>query len=78
MIMNKKLELNIFCQNVRILRENNNLSKKEMAEKLGISTKSLNKIESGVVPKRLSCDILAYIYLNFGVDVIEIFTPIEK
>ena len=49
----KNLTLNIIK-----LRKENNLSKKEMAQILHISSYSLNKIEKGELPPRLNIDIV--------------------
>ena len=46
-----------FCKNIKNLRISNNLSKKDMAQRLGISIRTLNIIESGELPKRLSTKI---------------------
>ncbi|MBQ7896984.1 MAG: helix-turn-helix transcriptional regulator [Clostridia bacterium] len=56
-----------FCKSVKKLREENNLTKAEMAKKLKISVKTLTMIERGIVPPRLSCGIVIYIYKEFGV-----------
>ncbi len=63
----KKLETRIFCENVKYLRAVNELSKSEMAQILGISVKSLTSIEEGVVPPRLSCDVVFKIQDRFGI-----------
>jgi DNA-binding XRE family transcriptional regulator len=44
----------LFCENVKRLREENGLSKKELSKIMGIGVGSLTKIESGCIPKRLS------------------------
>lgn len=66
--MNEKSQLGIFCENVRWLRAKHGLSKKEMAQALGIGTGSLTMIESGIVPKRLRCTVLVNIEERFGID----------
>lgn len=40
-----------FCENVRALRVLKRLSKAQMARIMGISTKTLNKIEAGQMPR---------------------------
>ena len=54
----KEESTNILCKNIKILREKNKLSKKEMAKRLGIGVIALSKLESGILPKRLSVKIL--------------------
>ena len=58
----KYLSYNILC-----LRRTNNLTKKEMAKILGIGIASLNKIEQGILPPRLSVTILFKIQAHFGI-----------
>ncbi len=62
-----KQEIENFAHNVRFLREKHNLSKTEMADILGISFNSLNKIETGQIPKRLSVGVVFRIEQYFGV-----------
>ncbi len=56
-----------FCKNVKIIREQNHLSKKEMAKILGIGLKSLSSIENGKIPPRLKAEVLIKIYRYFGI-----------
>ena len=60
-------DIRIFCENIKKIRENKKLSKREMAKLLGISVYSLNIIESGKVPHRLSIDIVYNINSSFGI-----------
>ncbi len=62
-----------FCRNIKKLREQQGLSKKNMAERLGIGVRSLSLLESGILPPRLSCDVLWYIYDHFGILPQEMF-----
>ncbi len=62
-----------FCENIKILRISNDLSKKEMAQRLGISVRTLNIIESGELPKRLSTKIIFIIVDNFNVKPEDLF-----
>ena len=63
---NKKIDIGIFLHNVTFLRKHHNLSKKKMAQLLHIGIGSLNKIESGVLPKRLSTEVLVHLANYFG------------
>lgn len=56
-----------FMHNVSYIRKHYGLSKKKMAELLDIGVGSLNKIENGEIPPRLSVEILFNIYDNFGI-----------
>ncbi|MBQ7120767.1 MAG: helix-turn-helix transcriptional regulator [Clostridia bacterium] len=55
--MNEK-SVEILLYNIAWLREHNKLSKKKMAKILDISVKSLNKIENGVLPPKISVKII--------------------
>ena len=59
--------IDIFLHNVAWLRKHYGLSKKEMAQKLGIGVGSLNKIEEGELPTSLRIDVLFNIYKEFGI-----------
>ncbi|MBR5535077.1 MAG: helix-turn-helix transcriptional regulator [Clostridia bacterium] len=63
----------IFCNNIKRLREKHKLSKKEMAKKLGISTYSLRIIEEGRFPEKLTVDIFGYLMDEFKILPSEIF-----
>ncbi|MBQ5321300.1 MAG: helix-turn-helix transcriptional regulator [Oscillospiraceae bacterium] len=75
--MRNEKEIRVFCENIRYLRKKNGLSEKEMAKKLGIGIKSLNSIESGYLPPRVTVDIIYAIYENFGILPKDIFYPIK-
>ena len=51
-------DIRIFCENIKKIRKNKRLNKKEMANLLGISVYSLNVIEGGKLPHRLSVEII--------------------
>lgn len=82
----QKREIDTFLKNVTWLRKCFYLSKKEMAELLGISVWSLNKIERGELPPKLNSITFFRIYEQFGihpkyqlgVDLSKIKTPIDK
>lgn len=64
---NNQSEWKIFSYNVRFIRMRYNIPKKEMAKKLGIGIKSLDKIEDGEMPQRLSVEIFFRIRNIFGI-----------
>lgn len=72
--MKTKKEIQAFCKNVKVLRTSFKLSKKSMSKILGIGISSLNKIESGVLPPRLNCDVLFRIYAIFKVPPSRLFS----
>lgn len=70
-------EFAVFCENIRLLRVKNGLTKRQMAKIMGIGIESLNKIERGTVPERLKVEAFLFTanYFNYAPD--ELFSPIE-
>lgn len=60
-------EFKNFMRNIVFLRETNKLSKRKMAKILGISVKSLNKIENGESMPDISVEVVFNIYNYFGI-----------
>jgi len=71
-------EIVVFCQNIKILRETNGLSKNRMAEILGIGLTSLTKIEQNILPPRIKTDIVFKLSQNFQLKPCELFISILK
>lgn len=67
-----------FCKNVKFLRENNNLSKKEMAKILGIGIGSLTKLEKGEIPERMGANVIINICDYFHILPNKLFECIIK
>lgn len=59
--------ISVFCMNVKRLRQENKLSRAEMARKLGIGARSLSMVERGILPKRLNFKIVMTICREFGI-----------
>lgn len=72
-----KQEIIIFCCNLKYLREVNGLSKRKMAAKLNVGVKTLTHLESGILPKRLSCEILFHIKKEFNINPSDMFLPLN-
>ncbi len=70
-------ELKIFAENVAHLRRRHGLSKKDMAKLLGIGMCSLNKLEKGEFPPRLTVEVNMRIYLYFGIYPSDQFRKIQ-
>ena len=70
-------EKQVFCKNVKKLRENYGYSKLKMAKILGIGIKSLSLIERGILPPRLKCEVLIRIANHFGISPSDMFTQIK-
>ena len=68
--MRSELSILTFCANIKKLRIKENLSKTKMCKILKISTLSLKSIENGILPKRISCNVLlrACVYFNLKAD----------
>lgn len=71
-------EMGIFCANVKRLRVRDNLTLREMADRLHISLKTLTRLERGEIPPRLSVAVVCRISREFGVHPKELFTSAEK
>ena len=65
--MNIEEELQLFCANIRYLRKANKLSQAEMATRLRTSVRTVRMLEQGVVPVRLSCEVILNAYCAFKV-----------
>ena len=74
--MDTSTELDIFCKNVKTLRNTKKLSKRKMAKILGIGTISLTSIENGIVPPRLSFEVVFKIKCHFGITLEDLFKKI--
>ncbi len=59
--------IQIFSHNIKFLREKNNLSKNQMRKILGITSKSLEKIENGILPPKLSANVVFKVQNYFDV-----------
>ena len=66
-------ELRYLLNNIELIRKEKLLSKKSMAKILGVSVKTINKIEQGVFPPRLSVSVIFKLHNNFGVLPYELF-----
>ena len=71
-------EVDNLLKNIVYLRKKNNLSKKTMSEKIGISVYSLNIIEKGELPKGATVQILFNIEKGFGISPSQQFIKLEK
>ena len=65
--MKKDRDYAIFCENVKRLRRKNCLSRREMAKCLHIGVATLVLIESGILPKWVTVNIMFQIYWRFGI-----------
>ena len=61
------MELTVFTHNIVWLRRYYGLSKTRMAKMMGIGVRSLNQIEQGTIPPRLTVEVLFAIQRQFGI-----------
>lgn len=71
-------ELIDFMKNVAYLRKTYGLSKREMAKTLNIGIESLNKIERGDMPERLSMNVVFSIEDHFKIPARELFKSLSN
>ncbi|MBQ9746286.1 MAG: helix-turn-helix transcriptional regulator [Clostridia bacterium] len=60
-------EIETFLHNIAWLRKHHGISKRKMAKILHISTSTLNKIESGVLPPKMSANVIWRIKVHFDI-----------
>ena len=63
----KRTDYTTLTHNLAWLRKKYGYSKKTMAKHLGIGVGSLNKLERGEMPRRLSVEIFYAVYDHFGI-----------
>ena len=68
-----KDEIVVLCRNISWLRKKHGLSKRKMAEILGVGVKALSLIEQGILPSRVGCDMLFNASDYFHITVSELF-----
>ena len=75
MIFNETItvEFNNFCENVKKLRVENNLTKKAMAEKLNVTTRTIHMLENHQIPVTLTVEFVFKIIRTFNVDGADLF-----
>lgn len=69
-------EIDNFLGNIAYLRKQNKLSKRKMAQMLGISVKCLNGIENGELPPNIGVNVIFNIEKNFGVSPKKLFSAL--
>ena len=70
---NPEKRLTVFRRNVAFLRKSNDLTYSQMAEKVGVTRRSIVLLEQGAVPKRISYEIVFNICSEFDINVNDIF-----
>lgn len=67
------VEFNNFCENLKKLRIENNLTKKAMAEKLDVTTRTIRMIENHEIPTTLTVEFVYKVIRTFNVDGSDLF-----
>ena len=65
--MNIQDDLANLCRNIRILREKQHLTQKEMAAIMGVGVGMLRRIEHGELPRRCHAGHLIALSQHFGI-----------
>ena len=76
--MSNQDEILVFGENVKKLRKKENLSKKEMAEIMGVGVRSVTMLENGVLPLRLDVKALQRLSFRFGIKIEDLFSEIPE
>jgi transcriptional regulator with XRE-family HTH domain len=72
--MNVSLELKNFCRNVAYLRKKHSLTQAEMAKIMNVGVGTIRSLERGIVPPRLSADVLYSLHDHFHISVDALFS----
>lgn len=67
-------ERTIFLQNLAALRKQHHLTQKQMAQTLGIGIHSWRMIERGIMPPRLSTEVVYNAADAFGIPAARLFS----
>ena len=73
--MTKSRDFLYFSQHVQRIRREQKLTQREMANRLGIGVRTLSMIERGILPPRLSCEIVFRIQDQFAIHPQDLFKP---
>jgi len=63
-----------FSRNIILLRAHYGYSQKHMAQLLGIGVESLRKIEKGIIPPRLTVDVIFAVQKHFHISPDTLFS----
>ena len=73
--MTKSKNFLYFSYHIQRIRKEQKLTQREMAGRLGIGVRTLSMIERGILPPRLSCEIIFRIQDQFGIHPKDLFKP---
>lgn len=66
-----------FCQNIRTLRKENQLSLAQMAQQLKIDPSILQLLEQDILPDKLDCDFLVRFSAQYSISLSDLFRPLD-
>ena len=67
------VEFNNFCDNLKKLRVENNLTKKAMSEKLEVTPRTIRMLENHEIPATLTVEFVYKVIRTFNVDGSDLF-----
>lgn len=67
------VEFNNFCDNLKKLRVENNLTKKAMAEKLEVTPRTIRMLENHEIPTTLTVEFVYKVIRTFNVGGSDLF-----
>ena len=68
-------DLSVFCANVAYLRKSRNLTKQQMCRLMHVTPVTLNLLERGIVPPRLSSETIFFLTDAFDLTFSQLFRP---
>lgn len=75
--MRNQQYIEIFCRNIRTLRERSRLSEQELAERLALPAASVAQLEKGTLPEGLELEALVRLGTEFGISLKDMFLPLS-
>ncbi len=67
------VEFNNFCENLKKLRIENNLTKKAMAKKLNVTPRTIRMLENHEIPTTLTVEFVYKVVYTFNVNGSDLF-----
>ena len=69
-------QIQIFCKNVRYLREKNKLSLSDMAKIMHVSVPTIIRIEKGDIPEHTQISVVFHVASHFSYHPARLFQPL--
>lgn len=68
----------IFCENMKLFREKNNMTAWEMSEVSGLAYRDIERMEKGLMPDEIDLNCVFYLARYFGISPTEFFKDRNK